>query len=198
MFSKNLIKLSPLYDKPCFFTQDVANLLGFNLQSARVFSSRYSKKGFFIKLRNGCYSLSQRWDKNSYEDYYKIFSVLRVPSYLSLLSALYYYEVTTQVPNGYFEGITSVAPKKYSVKGVVFRYYKIKKNLFRGFSRKDGFFIAEKEKAFADALYLYSFGKYRLDFSAVDLSKLDLKKLSAVLKDYPVKTVKIAGKICGI
>ncbi len=198
MFSKNQIKLISLYNKPFFTPLNVANALGITQKSAVVFCSRYTRKGLFIKLKNNYYSTLQRWEKNSYEDYYKISSILKVPSYLSLLSALYYYEITTQVPNSCFENITINSNKEYSIKGVIFRYYKTNKNFFKGFLRKDGFFIAEKEKAFLDAVYLYSFGKYKFDLSAIELSKLDLKNISTMLRDYPEKTVKVAKKICKI
>lgn len=198
MLTKNQIKLAPLYDKPFFTTRDISNILGMGMKSSSVFCSRYSRKGVFIKLKNNYYSMAQKWEKNSHEDYYKISSILRVPSYISLLSALHYYEITTQIPNSCFESVTTLASKEYSVKGVIFRYHKINKDFFRSFVRKNEFFVAGKEKAFLDAVYLYSFGKYKIDLSAINLSKLDLKKLSVMLREYPEKTRKAIKKICRI
>lgn len=194
MFSKNLLKLNTLYKKPYFTTQDISNILEININSSSVFCSRYTKKGIFIKLKNNLYTLTQRWDYNTYEDYYQISSILRVPSYISLISALYYYNITTQIPNGYFENITIHSTKKYDINGITFRYYKIDKKYFNNYIRKDNFFIAEKEKAFLDAIYLYSFGKYRIDFNSIDFSKFDKKKLLNLSEKYPPKTYEIIKK----
>jgi len=196
MFSKNLIKLTPLYKKPFFTTQDVANVMGFKLESARVFVNRYSKKGIFIKLKNNIYSFAQMWDKRSIDDYFLISCFLKVPSYISLLTALSYYEVTTQIPTSLFEGITILSSKKYDIKGIRFNYYKINKDFFNHYLKKGDFFIAEKEKAFVDSIYLYSFGKYSIDFDAIDYSKLDKIKILKILKKYPEKTKKIFEKLC--
>lgn len=198
MFTKTQLKLASLYNKPFFTPRDISNILGIGLASSSVFCSRYSRSGIFIKLKNNYYALAQKWEKNSREDYYKIAAFLRVPSYISLLSALYHYEVTTQLPNSCFESITTLSSKEYSVRGIIFRYHKINKIFFHSFFRKDEFFIAEKEKAFLDAIYLYSFGKYKIDLNAVNFSKLDFKKLLEMLKNYPVKTRKAVKKICGI
>ncbi len=41
-----------------------------------------------------------------------------------------------------------------NIKGSIFNYSRIRPNLYFGFVKKDGFFIAGPEKAFLDALYL--------------------------------------------
>lgn len=139
-----------------------------------------------------------RWDSNNLEDFFKISSILRVPSYISLLSALYYYGVSSQLPQGVFESITISQTKKYNIEDKVFKYYKVKKRFFSGFIKKDGYFIAEKEKAFVDMVYLYSFGKYSFDFYAIDIGKLDKKKIRMIIRNYPKKTVNVVRRICGI
>lgn len=198
MFSKNLIKLSVLYNKPYFFTEDVAKVLDISIESARVFVTRYSKKGLFIKIKKNCYSFEQRWYLNKEEDFFVISSILRVPSYVSLVTALSYYGITTQIPQDSFESITILSTKKYEIKGKCFRFYKIKKDFFNGFIKKDNYFIAKKEKAFIDAIYLYSFDKYSLDLSSIDTKKLDKYLISKIIKKYPQKTIEVVRKICKI
>ncbi len=62
----------------------------------------------------------------------------------------------------------------------------------------DDIFIATKEKAFLDAMYLYSFGKYSFDLDSIDLSKLDVKKIDELLKNFPEKTIKLVKRKCRI
>ena len=69
----------------------------------------------------------------------------------------------------------------------VFNYTKIAKNLFFGFVRKNGFFIAEPEKAFLDILYLVSLKRYSVDLSSVEFSKLNFAKLKQMVKKFPKK-----------
>ncbi|MEW5951082.1 MAG: hypothetical protein AB1637_04245 [Elusimicrobiota bacterium] len=176
----------------------MAKLLDITLESARVFVTRYSQKKVLIKIKKNCYSFKQRWDLNKEEDFFTISSVLRVPSYVSLLRALSYYEITTQVPQDTFESVTILSTKNYEIKGKMFKFYKVKEEFFNGFIKKDNYFIAGKEKAFIDAAYLYSFGKYSLDLSAIDIQKLDKSLIFKIVKKYPQKTIDIVKRICRI
>ena len=163
-----------------------------------MFVTRYSQKEVLVKIKKNCYSFKQRWDLNKEEDFFAISSVLRVPSYVSLLSALSYYGITTQVPQDAFESITILSTKNYEIKGKNFKFYKVKECFFNGFIQKDNYFIAEKEKALIDALYLYSFGRYSLDLSAIDIKKLNKGLMFKLIKKYPRKTIEVVRRICKI
>jgi len=191
----NTEKLEVLFDKLFFTTIDVANLFNYTIESARVFCSRYVKNGLFVKLRKDMYITSFKWKSLTIEDFFKISSFLRVPSYISLMTALSYYGVTTQMYNNYFESMTTKSSKYYEVKGVVFKYYKINERFFNDYIRKDGYFIATKEKAFVDSVYLFSFGKYKFDNSAIDYSKLSKDKVFSIAKGFPKKTIKSLEKL---
>ena len=80
----------------------------------------------------------------------------------------------------------------------VFNYVKLQPQYYGEFVKKDGLFIATKEKAFLDAAYLFSFGKYRFDLDSLDMRKLDLKNLKRLLKNYPQKTQDTVKRLCGI
>jgi predicted transcriptional regulator of viral defense system len=122
--------------------------------------------------------------------------MLQVPSYVSFMTALWVYGITTQVPRSFFESASLKRSRKFDIKGVVFNYYKLKKELYFEFTRRDNIFIATKEKAFLDTIYLYSFGKYKADLSSLDAGKLDKNKLRLLLKAFPRKTRLIAEKLC--
>ncbi|MEW6605905.1 MAG: hypothetical protein AB1414_00450 [bacterium] len=198
MISKNILKLQTLAQSPYFTVEDLAESLGIKLESARVFCSRYVKKKILLKLKNNYYSSGQRWESNNRDEFLKIANILQVPSYISLQTALVYYEVTTQIQRNFFESVCLKRTQKLEIKDTIFNYYKLNKQYYFDFIKKDGIFIASKEKAFLDAMYLYSFGKYKLDFNALDFNKLEKTKIKKLIEVYPEKTLKIVGKLCKI
>jgi predicted transcriptional regulator of viral defense system len=192
------IKLRKLNSRLYFTYEDVADVLGIGSNSAKVLCTRYSKIGLIIRLKKNLYTLKERWEKNSQEDFFKISNILQVPSYISLMTALSYYEITTQVQRGVIESVCVKRTLKKTIENTEFNFYKINRNLYFDFLKKDDFFIASKEKAFVDAVYLYSFGKYSFDFDSIDISKLDMKKIKKIIKVFPERTKQTLKKICKI
>lgn len=87
---------------------------------------------------------------------YEVASNIVPFSYVSALSALKFYELTTQYPIV----ISVMSPKKHRI--VALPPYKIefvmlKRSLIFGYVRRGNAFVAEPEKAFLDSLYL---GRY--------------------------------------
>lgn len=198
MFTKNILKIRILSQLPYFSVDNVANALGIKTESARVFCSRYVKKGLFIKLKNNFYSTSQKLENINSEELIAIANILQVPSYVSFMTALAYYEVTSQVQRNFIESGSLKRSIEYEAKGITFKYYRLKKKYYFDFVRTNGLFVATKEKSFLDSAYLYSFGKYKLDVSSLDFNKLDKTKLKNLIKFYPEKTKKIVKKLCKI
>jgi predicted transcriptional regulator of viral defense system len=176
----------------------VADLLGIKPSSALVLCSRYVEKGFFIRLKKDLYVLKERWQQNTLKDFFQLSNILQVPSYISLMTALSFYEVTTQVQRGVFESVCIKKSARYEIEGVDFNFYKMKKELYFDFIKQEDFFIATKEKAFIDAVYLYSFGKYVFDIDSIDRGKLDMKKIKRLLSKHPDKTKEAVVRICRI
>ncbi len=79
-----------------------------------------------------------------------------------------------------------------------FRYFKLDRKYYFGFIRKNNFFIATPEKAILDSLYLIVLGKYKLDASAIDWSKISKIKLTKILKKFPEKISKLILSLCKI
>jgi predicted transcriptional regulator of viral defense system len=172
-----------------------SELLGIKKESARVICSRLTRKGLLLRLKRDLYILREKWDNLQYEDFLKIANVLQVPSYVSCMSALAFYDVSTQVHRSFFENVSLKRTRAFDPDNAVFNYYKVKKSLYFGFERKGGVFIAGKEKAFLDAVYLYSFGKYRFDISSISMGKLQKSRIDDILGRYPVKTQKTFNKL---
>ncbi|MCM8802495.1 MAG: hypothetical protein NC827_04205 [Candidatus Omnitrophica bacterium] len=148
-----------------------------------------------MRLKKDFYILEEKWQNLKIEEKFKIANILSVPSYISLMTALSYYEVTTQIQRNFYESITTNRKKIYIVDEDEFHFSKISSVFFFGFIKKDDFFIAEKEKAFIDCIYYYSLGKYKFDISSIDKSKLEKNKIEKFLEIYPEKTKKAFYKI---
>lgn len=198
MLSKNITKLQDLSRKPYFTLGDVAQNFSLQPASARVLCSRYVRQGLLVRFKNNIYTTAWKWESLTRQDLFKIANVLQVPSYISLMTALAYYDVTTQAQNNYQESVCLKRSIAYPVREAVFSYVKLQSRYYGDFIKKDGVFIATKEKAFLDAAYLFSFGKYKFDVDSLDMRKLELKKMKSLLKVYPEKTKETVKRLCGI
>ena len=58
--------------------------------------------------------------------------------------------------------------------------------------------MVQKEKAFLDACHLCAYGHYALDWSALDIYRLDIDNLKALMKPFPPRTKGMVKKLCGI
>lgn len=191
-------KLQKLSQSLYFTVENITALWGIKRASARVPCNRYVRRGTFLRIKNNFYVLAQNWPNLSTADFFKLANFLQVPSYISFMTALAFYEVTTQVPRNFFESVGLKRSVSFNRAGVNFTFYKLKQAYYFDFIKKDNMFIATPEKALLDSLYLYSFGKYKLDFSAIDFDKLNKSRLKRLLKGFPLKTRKTVKKLCRI
>ncbi len=192
------LELRLLRNRLYFSSRDVAEVLGIKPSYALVLCARYVEKGLFIRLKKDLYALKESWQENSLKDFYRISNILQVPSYISLMTALSFYEITTQVQRGFFESVCIKRTRRFEIEDITFNFYKLKRELYFDFIKQEEFFIATKEKAFLDTVYLYSFGKYAFDIDSIDVSKLDLKSVNKLIKIYPERTKMAAKRICRI
>lgn len=181
-----------------FTIDDLVRIFGLRPASAHVLCSRYIKNGVFIRLKNNFYVLDETWGHLALEDRFKIANYLQVPSYISFMTALSYYEMTTQVQRDFFESASLKRSVAFEARGAEFNYYKLKKDHYFGFVKVNDFFIATPEKALIDSLYLYSFGKFRLDLDSINIERFDKAALKKLLKAFPEKTRGIVKKLCRI
>jgi len=106
------------------------------------------------------------------------------PSYISFESALNFYGILSQFP---YEISSATARKtvKKEFQDKVFTYTRIKKDLFWGYEKKEGFVIALPEKALLDQLYLTAKGYKRINLDEYDLSRVRISRLREYLDKYP-------------
>jgi len=174
--------------KDYFGLEDIARVLGITPAAARVFAHRYVNNKILIRAKRGIYILRQKWDYFSREQKFEIANLLQVPSYISLVTAMDYYQITTQMQQSFIESIATKRTKVIEIDGSIFNYTKLNQDFYKGFIKQNNFFIATPEKALLDACYLMSFGRYNFDVSAIDLAKLDLNLLVTEVKIFPKRT----------
>jgi predicted transcriptional regulator of viral defense system len=175
-------------DKLYFGYEEIARVLGISEASARVTASRYAKKGLLLRIKKNMYVLRERWIAAEKDEKFLLANLAQTPSYISLATALDFYEVTTQMQRNFFESVALKRTKRIDINGNSFRYSKITSRLYGGFKKEKGFFIATPEKALLDALYLMSYGRYALDLSAIDPKKIDGNELMRLSKEFPART----------
>jgi hypothetical protein len=174
-----------------FFTvEDVAVLRGISIPSAHVLCSRYVRRGLFIRVKRNFYILERNWERYGKRDFFRVCNFLQVPSYVSLMTALCFHGVSTQVQRNWYESVSTRKSFVLETRGVSFRYQKVRPQIYGGFVQDEGVFIATPEKAFLDAVYLNALGRYPLDWASLDLGRLGRAALSALMGPYPerVKT----------
>jgi predicted transcriptional regulator of viral defense system len=180
--------------KHSFGYEEIARIRGISLNSAKVTASRYVKQGLLLRLKKNLYVLREAWTTAGKEDKFRYANLVQSPSYISLMTALDYYEITTQVQLDFFESMALRRTKQFQVNGSIFRYSKIDEKLYFGFKKEKGFFIASPEKALLDAFYLMSYGRYTLDLSSLEAEKLDLQLIKQLSCHFPLKTQKMLKK----
>ncbi len=175
---------------------DIANLLSIDKKSARVTASRYQKKGYLIRLKRDIYITENKFENLSEAETFRLANIIQVPSYISLTTALSYYNISTQLQRDFIESIALKRTKNISIRHFQYVFTKVKKDFYTGFQFKDGYFIAFPEKAIADAIYLSSVQKYNCDFPSVDFKKLNKQKVEKYLKLTNKKTLTFWKNLC--
>lgn len=175
-------------NKLWFGYEDIARALNISLDSARVSASRYCAQNILIRLKRNLYILRENWSKLTKDDFFQVSNLLQTPSYVSFTTALEYYGITTQLQSGFIEAAAIKRTRMYEIDRNIFNFTKIAENKFFGFEKINGFFIAKPEKAFADALYLSSLGRYSIDMEAIEFSLMNIKKISEILEYFPRQT----------
>ena len=184
---RELASIKKLY----FGYEEIANVFGISASSAKVTASRYVKQGLLMRIKKNLYVRRDVWNATTIEERFLLANLGQVPSYISLTTALEYYEVTTQLQRSFFESVAVKRTKEISLNGSVFRYTKVTSGLYFGFKKEKGFFIASPEKALLDALYLMSYGRYSIDISALDAPKLDRDEVKRLSMRFPFRTQNI-------
>ena len=136
------------------------------------------KANILIKLERGKYLL-----KDAEVNDFTFANFIYQPSYVSFESALNFHGILSQ----FSYDISSATTKKTAGKifqDKAFIYTQIKKDLFWGYEKNEGFIIAFPEKALLDQLYITGKGYRKINLEEYDLSRINITRLKEYLNKY--------------
>ena len=170
------------------------------LSGAKVYDyqlTRWSQKGYIIKLKNGIYAFSKDYERINGNE---VASLIYQPSYLSLESALSFYGFIPEIVYAYVS-VTGKTNRKFTNKFGNFIYRHIKSELYWGYrevkTENWWYLIAEPEKAVLDYLYLNlakinsaaDFENIRFNYDMLGKT-LDKEKFIRYLQAFGIKKMK--------
>lgn len=160
-----------------FTIYDAAKIMSKPVSYASKF---LANDGYVKRVERGIY-----YTKDATE--YEVASRILFPSYISLVSALRFYNLTEQIPHVIFV----VSPKRHrpipDLEGMEVQFRVIKRPMLYGYGKVEDVFVADPEKAVVDMLYLNSFVEYAEE--AVERGKVDVAKLVDYAKRSRVMSV---------
>lgn len=183
-------------NKIIFSIEDISKILSISKESAKVSANRYVQNDQLIRLKRNYYITPTKFEKLNEEDLFKLANMLQVPSYISFMSALSYYNISTQQVQSVIESAALKRTKNINVENIEFRFILIKEELYSDFIMKKDFFIATPEKSLADAVYLTSLSRYSCDFEAIDFSKINKQKVNLIIEQTNKKTISFWKDLC--
>ncbi len=144
-------------------------------EASRIISKPMHYTALFLK-RDKLIRRAQRGLYYVYgTDEYAIASRILPNSYVSLVSALRFYNITEQIPNTIF----IISDKRHknidNLNGYFVRFKTVPKSMMYGYGNIDGAFVADPEKAVIDMVYLNEFKEYAEE--AIESGRLDMGKL---------------------
>ena len=173
-----------------FSLRDIARKRSIAETSARVWLVRAVQRGEILRIKKDLYIHAMDWKYLTVEERLILANRIQIPSYISLSTAMTYYELTSQVYKNVVESIAVKRSVEYKVKDIHFRYYVVKQDYYTQYERTSGLFIATPEKALGDIIYLCALGRYAFDFNAVEWDRVDTEKLGRILGIFPERTQK--------
>lgn len=168
MRTDDFIDVLNQYGLRVFTIEDATKLL----KKPRNYVSLYlSKSKRIVRIERGKYFIEGTGA-------YEIASHILSPSYLSLVSALKLYGLTTQIPIQIYV-ISTKRHMPVKLKGYAINFIKIDKGRFFGYVNNNGISLATVEKAILDSLYFnISFGDTADAFGTALLrGKIDIVRL---------------------
>src|SRR5258706_8648826 len=146
----DLMLLLGTFPAPVVTTSEVAALMGRRVDSANKMLLRLAGKGVVRPLARGLWALVNDLDPNLLSRYVAAPSA----SYVSLLSALRFHGMISQIPRSVYV-VSLGRPRKVETAAGDFSIHTLSPEVFGGFSpTQGGWFVATPEKAMFDLFYL--------------------------------------------
>jgi len=175
--------------KAYYTVSDLEKILEQKRQILYVTLNRLVKQKVLERLKRDVY-ISSEMDLSPE----KIANELYNPSYLSFESALSKYGIMSQIPY-VVTFATLKSTKRFKIGKEEIEFRKLNEKFFFGYKLESGYYIAGKEKAVLDQLYLISKGLAKSDLKEWDLDGLDLKIIRNYCRKYPKNTKDLLEKL---
>jgi len=156
--------------------RQVTNL---NHEAAKSILWRYKKRKLLANPKRGLYYFLEFSPQD-----YELANILYSPSYISFETVLSEHGIIPEVVYPIISATTKPT-RALEFQERVFKYLKIKRQAFAGYSKKENYLVADPEKALADYLYFVSLGKKRIN-DRLELSRINktlLKKYTTMFKN---------------
>ncbi|MCX5782431.1 MAG: hypothetical protein NT145_06990 [Elusimicrobia bacterium] len=174
--------------------EQLRDLLKDKYRSIQTIKDRISfllKSGWLVRIKKGLYVVITDLSSLAFNDIsgMAIAQALNRQSYISFENALQYHGMFDQMLST-VDAVTFVRARKYEMQNIQIRFFKIKKDLYFGFSEQHSdkglVNVANKEKAILDMLYFRS-NSYTISLVMEKLKdhKQDIDFL--LLKEYALK-----------
>ncbi|MEO0091723.1 MAG: hypothetical protein ABIK61_03320, partial [candidate division WOR-3 bacterium] len=119
----NYIRLYQQLRSRLFFSvADITQILQIKPTSANMLASRYAKRGLLLRIKKDMYVFPERWHNFNEVQKYQIANLIQVPSYISFMSALSYYEITTQTQQNLYESAALTRSQQTIINSQIFIY----------------------------------------------------------------------------
>lgn len=159
-------------DVKVFHINHLRLLTGMNGHSLRMALYRLNNKNLIKRICKGFYA--NPFNLPMLEE---ISNQIYSPSYISLESALSSYAVLSQIPV-VLTCVTTRLPRTFNTGFGIIEYHQIKPDYFWGFSEEKGYYLAEKEKALLDYIYLSTARNRKLRLSLLKERGINKKKIA--------------------
>ncbi len=167
-----------------FYINHLKLLTNMNEHSLRIALVRLNNKKLVKRICRGFYA--NPFNTPTLEE---ISNQICQPSYISLESALYSWGILSQIPQ-VLTCTTTQLPRTFDTSFGTIEYHQLKKDYFWGFINKQGYFIAEPEKALLDYLYLRKNKRTKLDLSELNFDNINRMKLKSYAENLGIASLK--------
>lgn len=172
MKSQDLLQHLRGIRKPVFTLHDIAKITGKKRDYLKVYLFRLKKRNILKEVERGKYTLDAHP--------FAVASNILFPSYVSFLTSYAYYQITTQIPTT-IQIIALISKKKITYEGYNIQFIALPQKRIFGYKKEmlgEGIiFIAEKEKAIVDSLYLPEYCPVSETALALQDTELEMSKL---------------------
>ena len=174
--------------------------VGTKPENVRLQISRWVKSGKLVQLRRGLYSVAKPYCKVLPHPFL-VANNIKKASYISLQSALHYYNIIPE----HVPGVTSITtgrPCQVSTPFGEFEYRHVKHSWFHSYKKTDvvqgqSVLIATPEKALLDLVYLTPFAdcpEYLDELRLQNLNQLNLNNFFQIISEAKMPKLKCAKK----